>query len=67
MNMTVTEIEIVHIITHGIQINRILLIICCLTASVMMGIASCTDFYFSNDFIMYQEQQFLQTTQQILQ
>ena len=37
--MTVTEI--VHIITHGIQINRILLIICCLTASVMMGIASC--------------------------
>lgn len=33
--------EIMHIITNGIQINRILLIICCLTASAMMGIASC--------------------------
>ena len=33
--------EIMHIITNGIQINRILLTICCLTASAMMGIASC--------------------------
>ena len=33
--------EIVHMVLGGIQINRILLTICCLTASFMMGIASC--------------------------